>query len=243
MKAQLLKTNALSDGHVDAIACLLKQSFDGVSRQGVLDDLSNKTHVLLLYQDSHLAGVSTLAVYPATHPDGQPVEVVCSGDTVVAKDAWGTPALARSWIQAVRSLGSAEDGSSLYWLLICSGFRTFRFLPVFFKTYWPSDDHEKNEQPESLRQWAHALATDRFGPLFNAHTGIVRFPQPQTLCEGLAEIPPGRKQQSDVARFLSLNPTHAEGDELVCLCSLAHDNLTPAGQRMLGQPLNKAVLM
>jgi hypothetical protein len=77
------------------------------------------------------------------------------------------------------------------------------------------------------------LAQERFGKQFNPDTGVVRFINPQKLRGGLEEIPAGREIDPHVSFFLSHNPGHAEGDELVCLTDLAPENLTAAGRRMM----------
>ena len=54
----------------------------------------------------------------------------------------------------------------------------------------------------------------------------------------LGEDQAPERLQSDphVAFFAARNPGHERGDELVCLCELGDDNLTPAGRRMVYGP-------
>src|SRR5262249_55164729 len=112
-----------------------------------------------------------------------------------------------------------------YWLLITSGFRTYRFLPVFWKEFWPR--HDAPNRPPLL----DTLAQARFGARY--HEGIVRFNAPQVLRNGLKEIPPGRLTDPHILFFAQNNPVHAAGDELVCLCPLTADNQTVAGRRLV----------
>jgi hypothetical protein len=53
------------------------------------------------------------------------------------------------------------------------------------------------------------------------------------LRERLVGVPDGRHTDPHVRFFLERNPGHVAGDELVTVTSLASDNLTPAGRRML----------
>jgi hypothetical protein len=76
------------------------------------------------------------------------------------------------------------------------------------------------------------LAAERFGHAYDARTGVVHFQNPQRLRGPLAEVPAGRHRDSHVKFFLSRNPAHEQGDELVCLTELSPHNLTPAGRRM-----------
>jgi hypothetical protein len=116
-----------------------------------------------------------------------------------------------------------------YWLLLTSGFRTYRFLPVFWRNFFPTHDAA---MPAELRRLRDYLAHERFGEQFTSSLGIVRFCQPQRLKGELGAIPAERINDPHVAFFLAHNPGHASGDELVCLTELCAENLTAAGRRM-----------
>lgn len=231
MKPEIKTIQSLGAADRHAMLALLRRHFDGVTERGFADDLDGKTlAVLLRDQQGVLRGFSTLAVYPGTGPEGEPVTVACSGDTIVAPEAWGSSALPRAWINAAMRWHETHGRGRLYWLLITSGFRTYRFLPVFFRRFYP---HARRPTPAAIAAWIDRLAEDRWGSAYDRASGLVRFADPQRLRGRLAEIPAERLRDAHVGRFLSLNPGHAEGDELVCLCSLHRDNLTRAGARML----------
>ena len=80
-----------------------------------------------------------------------------SGDTIVERTWWGSPALARTWVRAVRQL-APETSREVYWLLLTSGFRTYRFLPVFFRNFYPRYDADSAED----RMLLDELARERF---------------------------------------------------------------------------------
>lgn len=173
---------------------------------------------------------------------GRELTVVYSGDTIVDPAAWGTPVLPRTWIRSVRSLHRLHGSGPLLWLLITSGFRTYRFLPVFCRTYHagPSRRTGRGSGPDApdpdgreLGMLAERLARRRFGGSYDPESGIVRLARPQRLRDPLLDVPAGRLDDPHVRRFLALNPGHADGDELVCLAPLGDDNLTRAGRRML----------
>jgi hypothetical protein len=162
--------------------------------------------------------------------DGQTVSVIYSGDTIVAPEAWGTTALSRAWIACVRQLREHYPRGKYYWLLLTSGFRTYRFLPVFWREFYPRFDVAT---PVNQKNLLDQLACERFGEQYNSEKGIVRFKQPQKLRSGLDAVPAGRNTDPHVAFFLKQNPSHFLGDELVCLTELADENLTRAGRRMI----------
>jgi hypothetical protein len=217
---------------------LLAHHFDGVEPAQFAADLAGKNWVVLLRRAGRLVGFSTLLVYE-TVCQGEPVSVVYSGDTIVAPEAWGTAALARGWITAVSQLRELYPRGRYYWLLLTSGFRTYRFLPVFWRAFFPRHDAAT---PADLRQLRDTLAAERFGEQYDPVTGLVRFHQPQRLRGGLEVLPPGRVADPHIACFLQLNPGHARGDELVCLTELSAENLTPAGRRMAPPQLCETVI-
>lgn len=207
---------------------LLAQYFDGVTQSQFERDLAEKNRVILLKRGSRLVGFSTMLAYTTSFEDGS-VNVIYSGDTIVAREAWGTTALPRAWVAAVEELRSKMPGKC-YWLLLTSGFRTYRFLPVFWREFFPRFDRTT---PPDQQRLLDQLALKRFGAQYDLQSGVVRFTQPQRLRNELNQIAAERARDAHVAFFARRNPNHANGDELVCLTELGPENLTAAGRRIM----------
>lgn len=223
MTGTLLPRTDLTRSQRAAMLALMQEHFAGVTEELFDRDLAEKNWVILLEDDrGQLRGFST-QLLSAMQVNGAPVRVVFSGDTIVDRGAWGSNALARTWLEAVRTW---QSDVPLYWLLITSGFRTYRFLPVFWKEFWPR--HDSPALPAILI----AMASERFGRRYDPAAGIVRLAAPQVLRNGLAEIPPSRLGNPHVQFFARVNPGHARGDELACLCPLTRANQTPAGCKL-----------
>ncbi|MFL6201222.1 MAG: hypothetical protein ACJ76J_18785 [Thermoanaerobaculia bacterium] len=229
MRGRLVRREALTGVEREAMYRLLAGSFEGVTRERFEADLAEKPWVLLLEDEQGLRGFSTLLLYETALPGEGACTVVYSGDTIVDPAAWGSAALPRCWIAAVRRLREEHPRGRLWWLLLTSGFRTYRFLPVFWRDFWPRWNAET--PPDSQDRLDH-LAEERLGSLYKKEEGIVRFPEPQKLRGPLAAMPSGRRLDPHVAFFLEKNPGWAEGDELACLTEIAESNLTAAGWRM-----------
>jgi len=212
---------------------LLTQHFHGVTPEQFVRDLAEKNLALLLEREKVLAGFSTLQAYTTTF-ESETINVIYSGDTIVTPGAWGTTALPRAWVAGVDSLRAKLPPARCFWLLLTSGFRTYRFLPVFWREFFPRFD---SLMPGVTRRMLEQLAEERFGNQFHPDTGVVRFANPQRLKDGLEQIPEGRARDPHISFFLSRNPGHAEGDELVCLTELCAENLTAAGRRMTSPAL------
>jgi hypothetical protein len=219
----------LSSSLKDEMFQLFKTHFDGVTRTQFEDDLAEKNRAILLFRDTTMVGFSTILAY-TTHYNGSPLNVIYSGDTIVTPAAWGTTALPRAWVSAVNELSANLPEHPCYWLLLTSGFRTYRFMPVFWRNFFPRYNCKTPAHIETLLKH---LALERFGRQFNEINGIVRFNHPQRLNEELQCTEVNRSQNPHIAFFNHKNPGHMHGDELVCLTEISVTNLTRAGQRIV----------
>lgn len=228
-RAEATPRSALLPAEQDEVYALLAAHFDGVTPEQFALDLGGKDWILRIRRGDRLVGFSTLQVYATTFEERR-LNVMYSGDTIMAPEAWGSPVLARAWTAMVRSIQRPRATEPWYWLLLSSGFRTYRFLPVFLQEFWPR--HDAPTPDDAARLLTH-LARERFGAEFDERAGVVRFARPQRLRESLAAVPGGKRDDPHVGFFLARNPGHAAGDELVCLASLGDENVTAAGARML----------
>ena len=171
---------------------------------------------------------NTVHVYDATVCARQ-LTVVYSGDTVVDRDTWRDSALSYCWMGAIDYLRRLHGCRSLYWFLLVSGFRTYRFLPVYSKAFYPRFDEPT---PASIQRIMDQLATQRFGDRYDARLGIVRLAVPAILREAFQGIPEHRLADPHIAFFARRNPGHEQGDELVCFTELTPEKMTRLGQRM-----------
>jgi len=216
--------------NIQSMFRVFSENFEGATLDIFERDLKNKNWVILLRdaQTQELEGFSTLALYE-TEINRQLMSVVYSGDTIIRREYWGTPELPRSWIHTVLEK-SANMNQPLYWLLISSGYKTYRFLTVFYKEFYPRYDKPTSPEMQTIME---QLALQRFGSDYHCEEGVVRFKDGATpLRDGLAEVTDERLHDPHVAFYISKNPGYMMGDELVCITRVHPDNFTPAGRRM-----------
>lgn len=200
-------------------------------------DLLEKSYVMLLRDiDGMLVGFSTLDEQ-LTVSGGERIRVFFSGDTIIAPAFWGSSEMPRLWTRFMFRRAAEDPERRSFWFLISSGYKTYRLLPVFFQTFYPQ---RTGAARSSLSALLNELAHLRFGEQFLAERGVVRLKHPTPLRPGVAEIADSRSKDPDVQFFVERNPLHHTGEELACLAELRLDNLTAAGERMLGQPRPKS---
>src|SRR5262245_44197881 len=144
---------------------LLREHFAGTDRDRFEADLREKDTVILLRDagSNGIQGFSTL-MQMAARFDGRDVVAFFSGDTIIDRDYWGESTLSRMWGQVVFGeadrIAAERPGTAVYWFLICSGYKTWRFLPVFFREFYPCADRPA---PPHVRGLLDTLAARKFG--------------------------------------------------------------------------------
>ena len=230
MSAEVLPRDAIGSTTVDVMYEIYSASYADTCATRFRVDLDAKTHVLLLRTaDGALCGFSTLQLY-ASDAAGRPVRVIYSGDTIIDPEYWGNSTLAFEWLRFAGRVFREDPELPLYWLLIVKGHRTYRFLSTFARSYLP---HHKQDAEPTEAKILDQLAHEKFGTCYDSTTGVVRFgPNSGRLGGSLADVPDRHRRLPAVRYFLERNPGYRDGDELVCLCRLADDNLKPLTRRV-----------
>jgi hypothetical protein len=228
LHGRLIARSAVTTSEKLAMLGLLRAHFTGVDRGTFESDLAEKNYVILLEDEAGvIRGFSTLLIYASAASPG--TTVVYSGDTIVGREWWGSSALPVTWLRAVREATPQYGGREVCWLLLTSGFRTYRFLPVFFRRFYPRCGEG---WPPEDRMLLDVLARERFGARYDAARGIVQLAKPQILLPELLDVPEGRIDDAHVRFFLAHNPGYVRGDELACVARMDDANLTAAAQRI-----------
>lgn len=224
----------LAPAQRERMYALLADYFVNVTPAQFEHDLAEKEWVIVLTDTAtgQIQGFSTLMRLRLT-VDEQPVVAFFSGDTIIQRDYWGEAELPRLWGRHVFNLAETTCGAArVFWFLISSGYKTYRFLPVFFREFYPT---YLGPTPPHFKRILDALARLKFASEYDAERGIIRFAKAAPLRPGVAEVTERRLKDPHVAFFITANPGHAEGEQLPCLVELTRSNLTAAGRRMLGE--------
>lgn len=219
----------LSADDIGAMVSLMTCCYQNVTEPSFLQDLREKESVILLRDPLHqIQGFSTL-MRLHTMVEDNPITAFFSGDTIIAPPFWGETVLPRLWARYVFALAEALK-EEVYWFLISSGYKTYRFLPVFFRDFYPT---YQSPTPPRLQRILDTFAIQKFGAGYDPASGIVRLDYATPLRPAIAEVDHRRLHDPHVAFFDTRNPEWGQGDELACITRIHPDNLTPAGRRML----------
>ena len=229
MNGHIVRTGDLAADTRAAMYRLFCSQFSNVSKEDFERDLEDKNWVLLLTDaGGQLTGFSSMDVFDQAFGDRE-LTLVYSGDTVVDSSTWSDSALSYFWMGAIDWLRRHYGKDSIYWFLLVSGYRTYRFLPVYSELFYPRFD---KPTPEDIQALMHQMAEARFNGHYDRESGIVRLDTPSILKNKYCGIPEHRMKDPHIAFFAECNPGHSQGDELVCFSALSEDKLTPLGKRM-----------
>lgn len=224
LKATVLDRNNLSAAEIAEMYQLFSEYYEGISLDLFENDLAEKTHVIVLRSVNRLCGFSTLSLLETAQ-----YRTLFSGDTIIHHDYWGEQGLALAFCNFAGQVKVQQPQIPLYWFLISKGYRTYRYLHLFSKVYWPSI--HQAAAPE-LKHLLDILAIKKFGTHFNPATGVIRFPQSRGhLKSNWACIRENMLERPEVNFFLQRNPNFAEGEELACITLLDEDNLRSVARR------------
>jgi hypothetical protein len=219
--AHFVPVSTLDDGTREQMARIYLASYDGSSEAIFLGDLATKDEVLLVRAAGELVGFTTLRSFDRDWRDRR-VRVVYSGDTVIERAHWGQQSLAFAWISRMGALKREHPETPLFWFLLVKGHRTFRYLPVFGRSFYPHWSVDRSD----LKPLADALARDMFPNDYNAGTGVVEFGQSRGHLKAHLAIPtPEEMEREGVRFFFERNPGFQRGHELVCLCEMEEHNM------------------
>lgn len=223
----------------DQLFALMLGCYDCMTRERFEADLAEKDCLIVLRDTTGTPrGFSTQQI-SLRDWEGRKIQVLFSGDTIIEPAYWGSPELVKGWCAVAAHAISREPDRALYWFLISKGYRTYLYLPLFFREFYPQRDGEANGDFQHL---LHALATEKFGDAYDMATCVARFPESfGQLAPELADVPVSRRDDPDVRFFLDRNPGYACGDELACLAEVSLENMHGMAHRWLKRALQNYI--
>jgi hypothetical protein len=214
---------------------LMQDHFSGMNCAAFERDLYDKEWVALLRDaDGTVGGFSTMTIMKAD-VHGVPVRALYSGDTIVAQRFRQLFSLERMCMPFIYQRVLQKPQYHWYWFIVCKGYRTYRYLPVHFRRYWPAPDVTT---PPFELEVLNTLARLRFGEAFDPETGIIAAPDDYILRDGIGDITLRELQKPHTRFFANVNPGWKTGSQLACLVELVPENLHRMSWRMVSKELD-----
>lgn len=221
-------TARLNQSTQEKMAELYLANYDGTNLSLFQADLVDKDEVLLLYSDSNLVGFTTFKIYLKDW-NNQQIKILYSGDTIVDRNHWGQQALAFAWIGRMGEIKRQDPDIPFYWFLLVKGHRTFKYMPVFGKSFYPNWSIDRSD----LKPLAIILAEEKFGSEFNSTTGVVEFKTSRGHLKAEIANPSEEDMTKEAVQFfVARNPNYINGHELVCICEMEEHNMKPLTKRL-----------
>lgn len=233
---KLLRVADIEHQQRDEMFALMDRHYAGMERNVFEADLNEKQWVIqILDAEAHaIRGFSTQMLLDLEIA-GRPVRALFSGDTIVDHKSLAQNTLPQAWGRFALSLINENPSTEIYWFLISKGYKTYRFLPLFFHEFYPRFDVPT---PDWAVEIIHALGCHKYPVEYDCDAGIIRANcSAYSLRSGVADITPGRLRDPHVRFFAERNPGHARGDELCCIAPLTKENFTIAAYRVIGPTL------
>ena len=222
LTALVRQRHEIGDDEIAAMYRVYAQYYDAACPARFQADLADKDCIIELRDGPALKGFSTLARMEFAGPDG-PSRALFSGDTIIDRDYWGEQVLAQAFCRFAGTLKAERPHMPLYWFLISKGYRTYRYLSLFARDYFPNPERPT---PAPMQAAIDALARTRFGDAYRAPLGLVRFDESHGhLKPQWATIRDSVRRRAEVRFFLERNPRYHLGEELCCIAALEADNL------------------
>ena len=223
----------VSCGDREQMFSLMRRHYENVDRHEFESDFRQKDWAIVARdpEDGRVQGFSTQMLY-LQEVNGQTVRILFSGDTIVDRRFWTRNPLAQLWGWLAVSLIDAYPNDQLYWFLISKGYKTYRFLPMFLREFYPRYDMLT---PAWARRLISEISATRFGPRYEESKGIIAASKDGCrLRATVAEVTADRLKDPHVAFFDRVNPGHCSGDELCCIAPLSRDNFNRKAFRVIG---------
>ena len=232
LQAFIIRQYRLTPAERAEMLALHSRYFDNVQPARFNADLDEKDWVILLRDGARLAGFSTQKLLTLKRNE-QEQRFLFSGDTIVDRAYWREQHLAGCFGHLMLRLMEAHGEDELYWFLITKGYRTYRFLPVFFHDFYPRPDAPFASR---LAATLDLVATTKYGAAYAREHGlIVPDAQADRLRPELCEVAESKRADPFVDFFLRRNPHFYEGFELACIAEIRHTNLNRLAHRVIKQ--------
>lgn len=219
LRAETIRAKKIKREQLERMYELFSEYYLNHTFQSFQNDLFEKNHVILLIdkKTGMIQGFSTLLRVPL-HMNGKKVVGVYSGDTVVNKDYWGSPALGIEFLKYLWKVKVKRLGTPVYWFLISKGYKTYLLMAKNFGTFYPRFE---THTPVNFKLLMDDFYGNKFPGSYQIESGLIIHKGTScSLKEKVSDIHEELLTEPRIAFFQKKNPEWSRGDELTCIAEM-----------------------
>jgi hypothetical protein len=223
---QICDTAKLSQKNWDELWDLTREFYD-IDRPYAESELRRRQRIAMFRMDGTLLGMAAIDV--VEHDFRGRKVVVLSTTNVLIREHWrGRNLIQKLGFRTFLGVRLRFPLRPIYWFFDSFSYKSYLLLPRNFHTYWPRYDAAT---PEASSALIDELATRIYGPAWRPARGIVVRSGQKRLRATAAPLELAADSDPNLRFFGAVNPGHAEGDMLVCLCPLTPGNWLSVARR------------
>jgi hypothetical protein len=212
-------TAVLAPAQWDEIWILTQEFFD-VDRSYAEAELRQRQRIALFRMNGALLGMAAIDVFTESFR-GRPQEIIFTSHVLLRENWRGRNLLQKLGWRTFLARRLRHPLRPIYWFFDTFSYKSYLLLPRNFREFWPRHDHAIPEAPAAL---IDQLAARIHGPAWRPARGIAVRSGQKRLRETTAPLILSRDSDPNLEFFSRVNPGHADGDMLICLCPLTFFN-------------------
>jgi hypothetical protein len=213
----------------------LTQSFYDTERDYAEGKLKQHQRTALFRSagDRALIGMASLDVYPVAF-EGRKLAVIYTSHVLIQQRYRGQNLIQRLGFRTFLGARARWPLRAIYWFFDTFSYKSYLLLPRNFQQFWPRYDRATPAWEQALM---NQLAGQTYGAAWRPESGVVERSGRKRLRPEVAPLDEKVARAPDLEFFRRVNPGHAEGDMLVCLCPLSAANWLSIGVRAIERGL------
>jgi len=228
VRTSLRPTAALTPAEWDDIWTLTAEFYD-VERDYAEAELRRRQSIALFRMNGALLGMAAIDVN-TTRFRGRRIAVISTAHVLIRENWRGRNLVQKLGVRTFLRTRLRHPLCPIYWFFDTFSYKSYLLLPRNFRTYWPRFDEPT---PEPRAALIDQLATETYGPAWRPARGVAVRSGQKRLRETAAPLVLLPGAGPDLLFFAHMNPGHAEGDMLVCLCPLTLSNWLSVARKAL----------
>jgi len=207
----------------------LTQEFYDVERNYAEAELRSRQSIALFRMNGALLGMAAIDIH-ATRFRGRRLAAISTAHVLIRENWRGRNLIQKLGMRMFLRARLRYPFRPIYWFFDTFSYKSYLLLPRNFHTYWPRHDQPT---PEPRAALIDQLATATYGPAWRPARGLAVRSGQKRLRETAAPLVLRADPDPNLQFFARMNPGHAEGDMLVCLCPLTLSNWLSVARKAL----------